>query len=135
MSPPAALSSPPEFGYVGCFKDCAAGLAGDPDCSASETRALPYFSGVVSTPESCHSACLTAGATYFALQSVDMECWCGDAPPRHAKVSDSECDASAGPGEACEGLAHGTCGGRWRNSVYAVSPLSLIHISEPTRPY
>ena len=121
MSPPAALSSPPELGYVGCFKDCAAGLSRDPGCSAADDWGLT-FSGVVSTPGSCRSACSTAGAAYFALQSVDMECWCGEAaPPRHARVSDSECDASAGPGEACEGLAHGTCGGRWRNSVYAVS--------------
>ena len=84
--------------YRGCYTDAPA-------------RALPSYLGNEKTVEGCLAAAKTAGFPYAGLQ-YDGECWCGFAHGS-TRVADSECNTP------CHQNNGETCGGVWRNSIYA----------------
>jgi hypothetical protein len=92
--------------YQGCYTDDAS-RALDSELIASGA-----------TVESCLQAAQAQGFAYCGLQ-YGGECWAGNAIG-YAKVVDSECNMR------CRANRLETCGGAWRNSLYAIStPLSL----------
>ncbi len=93
-----ALAAPSDL-YQGCYID-------------QPTRALPtqlMTSGA--TVEACLAAAQVEGLKYAGAQ-YGGECWAGNALG-YTKVADSECNM------ACSSNSSETCGGTWRNSIYA----------------
>jgi hypothetical protein len=90
------------YEYVGCFFD-------------STTRALPTLlreNGA--NVETCAVMADAAGAPYFGLQWYG-QCWAGSSPGL-VQSYQSECNTR------CDSNNAETCGGGWRNSVYARTP-------------
>jgi hypothetical protein len=91
ISPPP---SPPN--YLGCFTD-------DPN------RALPVWLGTVHEIGTCVDRARANGLAYAGVQWYG-ECWGGN-ELRYTRVGDGECNTPCASGQ--------TCGGGWRNSIYA----------------
>ncbi|PAA64531.1 hypothetical protein BOX15_Mlig005509g2, partial [Macrostomum lignano] len=87
---------------VGCFVDAA-------------SRDLPLHRKFTDGADrfSCWQFCYQRGYKYFGLQA-GSQCFCGNQFGRHGRAgSDSEC------GTACHRDASKTCGGSWRNEIFA----------------
>lgn len=90
--------SPQTSAYVGCFTDDA-------------NRALPTNFGGGHTIESCMAVAQANGYAYAGLQWYG-QCFAGNSLG-YVQVSDGECNTP------CDANSGQTCGGAWRNSVYA----------------
>ncbi|PAA65894.1 hypothetical protein BOX15_Mlig008808g1 [Macrostomum lignano] len=98
----AACPSAP-YTYKGCYEDSA---------TAPDLNGFNYQSADMKASQ-CYKQCSGRGFAYFGLQSGDR-CSCGAAVGRYQMRPDSEC------ADACAGDAGQRCGGRLRNSVFAV---------------
>ncbi len=99
--------------YLGRQITCVSQSRPDPyqGCYTDEpNRALGYQPEGSFGIKACIDRCRSEGFAYAGLQ-YGGECYCGDALG-YARVDDGECDSPCVDGG-------GTCGGSWRNSVYA----------------
>jgi hypothetical protein len=98
--------------YQGCYTD-------------ADSRALPTkLASSGATVESCIQAAQAKGLAYAGLQWRG-ECWGGNTLG-YTKVSDSQCNL------ACSANSSETCGGSWRNSIYAAAAAAPAPTPAPT---
>jgi hypothetical protein len=99
------MGTPPPAGSaassIGCFVD-----------SDSRDLSGPSTSSDSMTVEACSSFCTSNGYAYFGVQYTS-QCFCGQSYGAYGQASASDCNM------ACNGNGNETCGGTWRNSVYA----------------
>ena len=74
-----------------------------------------------STKQDCVDQCGSHGFLYAGLQNGDL-CFCGNDYDKYGRADDSECDIKCRQPDAAIEKTYNpfdSCGGRWRNSVYA----------------
>uniref|UniRef100_A0A1I8G9H2 WSC domain-containing protein n=1 Tax=Macrostomum lignano TaxID=282301 RepID=A0A1I8G9H2_9PLAT len=106
-----------QVSYIGCFKDNSArdmrGLSGIKsvgEISVSEPRVI---SGSM-TQDFCSGFCALGGFPYFGLQNA-WACFCSWDFGSIGPAKESDCNMP------CNGNSSQTCGGPWRNSVFALT--------------
>lgn len=106
--------------FIGCYKD---DKTLDDNFHLINARALGYQVERYTTKQDCVDQCAAKGFLYAGLQNGDL-CFCGNTFDKYGRADDSECDIKCRkPDEIIEHTNNpfDSCGGRWRNSVYAVT--------------
>lgn len=102
VTPPAATKPV----YQGCYTD-----------DASRALPVPLMTTSIATVDTCVAAARARNLAYAGLQ-YGGQCYGGNSLGK-TKVTDSECNMP------CTANTGQTCGGTWRNSVYATGVASL----------
>ncbi|RMX41520.1 hypothetical protein pdam_00013080 [Pocillopora damicornis] len=105
---------------IGCYKD---DKALDDNFRLVQPRALGYEIQHFSSKQDCVDQCADRGFPYAGLQNGDL-CFCGNTFDKYGRADDKECNIKCRkPDDPVEYVENSfeSCGGRWRNSVYAVT--------------
>ena len=103
---------------IGCYKD---DKALDDNFRLVQPRALGYEIQHFSSKQDCVDQCADRGFPYAGLQNGDL-CFCGNTFDKYGRADDKECNIKCRkPDDPVEYVENSfeSCGGRWRNSVYA----------------
>ncbi|XP_029206007.2 kremen protein 1-like [Acropora millepora] len=106
--------------FLGCYKD---DKAEDENFRLINPRALGFQIQRFSSVQDCADQCASKGFLYAGLQNGDL-CFCGNDFDKYGRAHDSECNIKCRtPDEKImiTDNAFESCGGRWRNAVYAVT--------------
>lgn len=103
---------------IGCYKD---DKTLDDDFRLINARALEYQVEQFSTKQDCIDQCGDKGFLYAGFQNGDL-CFCGNTYDKYGRADDTDCNIKCrNPEEQAEFTDNEfeSCGGRWRNAVYA----------------
>ncbi|XP_068701664.1 sialate:O-sulfotransferase 2-like [Montipora capricornis] len=116
--------------FIGCYKDDK--VIDQTGFRLVNSRALGFQVESFYSVQDCVDQCATKGFLYAGLQNGDL-CFCGNDFDKYGRADDLECNIKCRKPDEDVTITNNpfdSCGGRWRNSVYAVTGVRAAERAE-----